>query len=283
MEHADKTILVIGATGQQGGAATHHLLQDGWRVRALAHHPDAPEWRHLTEVGVELVPGDLLDPRTLDRAVAGCYGVFSMQTPRQAGFEAEEQEGKNIANAAAAAGVEHFVYSSVQGAESGEGPGWIVTKHHIEEHLETLDLPCTVWRPVTFMENYFRHREAILAGRLPTSLWPESMQYLIAVDDIGRFVALAFRRPDRFIGTTMAIAGDAMTMADVALTFSEELGLDVELEHDDIPGMPAPPRPKRGEPQPQRADVAECRRLVPDLAPLGRWIDATGWKARVAH
>ena len=283
MEHSDKTILVTGATGQQGGAATRHLLEDGWRVRALAHHSDSPHWRRLEQLGVELVPGDLLDRSSLDRAVEGAYGVFSMQTPTPEGVEAEETEGKNLAKAAVEAGVRHFVYNSVVGADSDKGPGYVVSKHHIEEYIESLGLPATIWRPVTFMENYLGHRDEILNGHLRNNRWPESMQYLVAVDDVGRFVALAFRDPQRFIGITMAIAGDAMTMEDAALTFSETLGRQVEFEHIDLPNKPSPPRPAQGEIQPRLADVLECRRLVPDLASLGAWIEATGWPSLIAR
>lgn len=281
MERKDLTILVVGATGHQGGAAARHLLEDGWHVRALAHHPDAPEARALREQGVELVPGDLLDRDSLNSAVEGVYGIFSMQTPAGVGFEAEEQEGKNIANAAKAAGVEHFVYSSTEGADRDAGPGWIRSKHHIEEYIHELDLPATVWRPVTFMENYLGQRDEILAGTLKSPAWPETMAYLIAVDDIGRFVALAFRRPETYLGKTMEIAGDSMTMLDVAQTFSEVLEIPIEFEHVEHPNAPPPPRPEPGEIQRVRADIAECRRMLPDLATLGTWIEATGWKARV--
>ena len=105
MNHSDKTILVVGATGHQGGAATKHLLADGWHVRALAHHAESPTSQALVAAGVEFVHGDLLDRSTLDRAVDGAYGVFSMQNPVSVGIDGEEREGDNIADAAAAAGV----------------------------------------------------------------------------------------------------------------------------------------------------------------------------------
>jgi uncharacterized protein YbjT (DUF2867 family) len=277
MERSDKTILVIGATGQQGSAAMKHLMADGWRLRALAHHPDSPEAQKLASAGVELVPGDLLDRASLDRAVDGAYGVFSMQGLRE-GPNAEETEGSNIADAAAAAGVKHFVYNSVVGAEGEAGPPWVVSKHHIEAHLQQLDMPLTIWRPVTFMENYLGQRGDILGGRLAGPLWPESMSYMIALDDIGRFVALAFREPERFIGSTMAIAGDAMPMSEVAETFSRVIGTPVAFEHTEVEWAPSPPRPVPGEPQDVRADIAACRELVPELATLEQWIERSGWK-----
>ena len=277
MDRSDKTILIIGATGQQGGAAVTHLLADGWHLRALARHPDSLAAQRLVWAGVELVPGDLLDRDSLDRAVEGAYGVFSMQGLSQ-GPDDEETEGKNVADAAAAAGVRHFVYDSVEGAENEAGPAWVVSKHRIEEHIRQLGLPATIWRPVTFMENYLRQRDGVLGGKLTGPLWPESMSYLIALDDIGRFVALAFREPERFIGTSMAIGGDAMPMTQVAETFSISLGIPVAFEHTEMERIPSPPRPIPGEPQPVRADIAACRELLPEMTTLAQWIARTGWK-----
>jgi len=276
MDHGDKTILVIGATGHQGGAAVTHLLQDGWHVRALSHHPDSPAAQALAARGVELVPGDLLDRASLDRAVAGAYGVFSMQGLSQ-GPDAEEAEGKNIANAAAAAGVRHFVYNSVEGAQYGDEPG-VAPKHHIEGQIRDLGLPATIFRPVLFMENFLGQRDNILGGKLTGPAWPESMAYLISVDDIGRFVALAFRQPERFVGESMAIAGDAMTQSQIAETFSRALGIPVEFEHAEVDWAPTPPRPVPGERQYVRADIDACRDLIPQLATLEQWIERTGWR-----
>lgn len=282
MNRSDKTILVLGATGHQGGAAAKHLLADGWHVRALAHHPDSPAARELETAGMELAPGDLLDRESLDRAVAGCYGVYSVQTPAGAPEGSEELEGNNIADAAKAAGVEHFVFSSVEGAQLPGGPQYVEPKRRIEAHIAEIGLPATIWRPVTFMENYLRHKDEILGGRFVTPRWPDSMVCDIAVDDIGRFVALAFSDPARFIGTSMEIAGDCMTAAKLAETFSEVLGVDVKLEHDDSFGM-AIPRPVPGEVQKPRADVDACRELIPDLMRFREWVVATGWAALVSR
>jgi uncharacterized protein YbjT (DUF2867 family) len=278
MDRSDKTILVVGATGQQGGVVAKHLLADGWPVHALVRNPDSPAAFRLAQAGVHLVTGDLLDPESLDRAVAGAYGVFSVQNTRTAGPEGEVVQGSNIANAAATARVKHFVYNSAEAGDPKARQPYMTSKERVEQHIRALELPATIWRPVTFMENFLRQRDGILDGRLVWPLWPESMAYLISLDDIGRFVALAFGDPERFIGTAMAIAGDAMTMEAVATTFAETLGVPVQFEHvDELAGIPAPPRPVPGEPQHVRADVAACREMLPGLRTLAEWIHETRW------
>src|SRR5690242_20666201 len=116
-------ILVTGATGQQGGAVTRHLLAQGRRVRALTRAPDKPAARALAGQGAEVVQGDLYDRASLDRALRDVYGVFSVQNfwLPDVGYEGEVRQGKTLADAAKAAGVQHFVYTSVGGAERHTG------------------------------------------------------------------------------------------------------------------------------------------------------------------
>jgi len=50
----DKTILVAGITGQQGGAAAKHLLADGWKVRGLSRDVSKPAVQTLRDAGPKL-------------------------------------------------------------------------------------------------------------------------------------------------------------------------------------------------------------------------------------
>lgn len=79
MAKQDRTILVTGATGWQGGAVARQLLAEGWQVRALTRDPDRPAARELRAAGALLVPGDLDDRPRLDAAMTDVYGVFSVQ------------------------------------------------------------------------------------------------------------------------------------------------------------------------------------------------------------
>src|ERR1035438_4145980 len=113
-----KTILVTGATGQQGGAVARHLLkQPSFAVRALTRDSAKPAARALEQSGAEVIRGDLDDPAAVRRALEGVYGVFSVQNFMEAGFDGEIRQGKLIADAAKAAGAQHFVYSSVVSAD----------------------------------------------------------------------------------------------------------------------------------------------------------------------
>lgn len=278
MKRDDLTILVTGGTGRQGGAAARHLLADGWRVRALVRDPESSAAGALLASGAELARGDLLDRASLDRAVAGAHGVYSVQTPRGAGAGDEEREGFNLADAAAAAGVEQFVYSSVYGAEDPDDTPFRQPKHRIERHIAELGIPATILRPVTFMENWLGQKERILAGYLQAPVAPDVVRQFIAVDDIGKFVALAFREHGRFVGQAFEIAGDEMTMPEVADVFA--LVLDRAIVYEDVPPFPGMARvhnPGPGEWVPPRADLASLGELVPDLWTVERWVRAQDW------
>src|SRR5690349_13258866 len=122
MADRQEPVLVIGATGQQGGATARQLLDRGRSVHALVRDPDSPAAKALDAEGARLVVGDLDDPVSLRTAMEGVQGVFLALTmmvgPRisPAGVVAEERRGKTVADLAGEAGVGHLVYSSLNGA-----------------------------------------------------------------------------------------------------------------------------------------------------------------------
>lgn len=277
MNRSEATILVVGGTGHQGGAVERHLLSDGWSVRALVRDVEKPESRALADAGCELAVGDLRDPASLYKALDGCWGAYLVTTPADAGPDMETQEGFNFVEACAHTGIQHFVFSSVIGADQENGTAWQKPKRDIEERIAKIGLPATVWRPVTFMENFLNHKEEIRDGHLKAPAEPDVVRQFIAVDDIGRFVALAFREHDRFLGVTAEIASDEMTMPEAADIFSLVLDIPVVFERTEPPGMTVEHNPRPGEIAPRRADLETLRTLLPDLMTLESWIRAQDW------
>jgi uncharacterized protein YbjT (DUF2867 family) len=229
MSNNDKIILVTGATGQQGGATARHLLAQGWQVRALTRDPKSPASQALAAAGAEIVQGDLYDRASLDRVLKGSYGVFSVQNfwLPDVGADGEIRQGRIVADAAKAAGVKHFVYTSVGGAERKTNIVHFDSKWEIEEYIRSLGLPATVLRPVFFMENLASPMMGPRDGVLAIALKPTTTLQMIAVDDIGTFAAFAFARPAEYIGKTLEIAGDSLTMPQVAETMTRVTGQPV--------------------------------------------------------
>ena len=117
----DRTILITGVTGHQGGAVAQALKSSGFRLRGLTRKPENEQAAALARHGVDIVKGDLDDEATLRRALAGAWGVFGVQNTWEAGVEREEAQGKRLATLAREAGVEHYVYTSVGSEERRVG------------------------------------------------------------------------------------------------------------------------------------------------------------------
>jgi uncharacterized protein YbjT (DUF2867 family) len=284
---SDRIIAVTGATGQQGGAVARKLMEDGWNVRALTRDPNKPAANQLADQGAEIVPGDMDVPAELEAAFHGAYGVFSVQNfwLPNVGYEGEVRQGKNVANAAKAAGVQHIVFSSVGAAHRGAGQKHFDSKWAIEQYIHTLGVPYTILRPAAFMENFNWSRAQILNGTyVGRGLRPEKSVQTIAVEDIAVFAALAFAEPQQYIGKTIELAGDDETEAETAATFTKVIGRPVVL---------ASPTPgagnfRRNEDEMKAmfaffngegydADIPALRRIHPGLMTLEQWLRKEGW------
>jgi uncharacterized protein YbjT (DUF2867 family) len=285
MNTSDKIILVTGATGQQGGASARHLHAKGWRVRALTRDPSTPAARALAELDIEVVQGDLSDRPSLDHALVGVYGVHSVQAYMPQDPTREVYQGKTLADAAKAAGVEHFVYSSASGADRHTGVAEQESKWEIEQHIRMLGLPATILRPTYFMENFATpaYRQAIVGGTLMSGVRAETRMQYIAADDIGAFVAIAFERPQEFVGKALEIAGDEMTMAQTTEVFSKVMGRPVRYMEMPLAQMRSFDANlaalcewliREG----YQADMPALRAAYPDATTLETWLRKTGWE-----
>ena len=203
-----RVILVSGATGQQGGTVARNLLEWGFAVRALTRDTDKAAARELADLGAEVVERGPRGPR-VDRAGARrCLrGVLGSARSWRPASRARSGRACQLADAARAAGVEHFVYSSVGSAHRETGIPHFESKCEVEEHVRASGVPYTVLRPVFFMQNWEFMREPILGGTLPQPLDPDKPLQMIDADDIGVFAAMAFDDPERWIGREVDIAG----------------------------------------------------------------------------
>lgn len=220
----ERFILVTGATGNQGGAIARHLLRRGnFKVRAFVRDPNKPAAQALKQAGAELVAGDLNDRTSLDRSLQGAYGVFSIQN-FQDGLDTEIRQGKTVADAAKAAGIQHFVYSSVGSAERNTGIPHFDSKFQVEEYIRAINLPHTILRPVFFFYNYNAMRPMVEQGTLSQPLSPNTKLQQLSEEDYGEMVTAVFDRPTDFLNREIEVASVEMTMTEIAAAFSRVLG-----------------------------------------------------------
>ncbi len=224
----DKTILVIGATGNQGAAVISALEKTNFIIRALVrkNDPSSIKIQTLQQKRVEIIEGNLDDFNSLVRAMEGAYGVFSALNFQDGGVEKEEERGKRVADAAKKAGVQHFVYSSVGGAERDSGIPHFESKWHVEEHIRKLGIPYSIVRPTTFMTNLMEQPAAMrfIALSMSKGTIATKPLQMIAVEDIGRWVAHMFLNPKDYLGKAVEIAGDAVTFHKMITAYQKVYG-----------------------------------------------------------
>jgi len=230
-----KIILVIGATGAQGGSVARHLLARGeFALRALTRNTESESAQKLRELGAEVVTGTLDDRASLRAALKDVYGVFGV-TNYWEHFEKELEQGRNLINAVAGASVEHFVFSSlpsVKKPSNGElSSPHFDQKHELEEYAKSLGIPATFVHVAFYYDNFL--------GFLPPQKGEDGAYHFgfpqgetplagVAAEDIGGVVAAIFARPAEYIGKTVGIVGEDLRGAEYAEVMSRVTGKNVQ-------------------------------------------------------
>lgn len=282
-----RTVLVLGATGQQGGATAAALQREGWHVRALVRDPKSVKSEALAASGVELVRGDYRDPASLERALRGAYGVFSIQPssgqPQYGVSDADERRfGTELTDLAKAAGVQHFVYTSMAGLRPGTGVGHFESKWAIEEYVRASGLPATIVRPAAFMELLLEPYFGLAQHALVFFLKPEDTMQFIAARDIGELVARVFADPGAHVGTTLELAGEQLSGRQLAEKLGRATGISISYAQFSRPVLAGSPLLQRlvelvdaGEAV-GNADIPALRRLYPELLTFDGWLAGPG-------
>lgn len=220
--------LVFGATGQQGGAVARALRDAGREVRAFVRDPHGEKARALTASGISLAVGDLFDRASIDRAMSGIRGVFSVQTSSPSGQITDEEEiaqGKAVADSAVAASVAHLVYSSGGAAGKGHtGMGHFDSKSEIEDHIRKLPIAATITRPASFMEMMMLPGMGLNTGVFTFFMQRGQSMQMIALDDLARINAHILYHPERYAGQALELSGQDVTGDDLENAFSRAAG-----------------------------------------------------------
>ncbi|KAH0439220.1 nucleoside-diphosphate-sugar epimerase family protein [Colletotrichum camelliae] len=245
-----KSILVTGATGKQGGAIISALLEAGagetHTILAVTRNPAAASAKALEAQGVKVFKGDLNDvpaifasaKSALGSPTAEIWGVYSVQTAigQGASAESEERQGKALIDEALANNVKHFVYSSIdRGGDSSYDNVFpqvqhFKSKYNIEHHLVEKaknKMTWTILRPVAFMDNMIPGMETkIMATSWRVAVKEKPLQ-LVAVKDVGYFAARSFLRPQDFASKEVPIAGDELTLDEANAVFKRKVGTEI--------------------------------------------------------
>jgi uncharacterized protein YbjT (DUF2867 family) len=213
----------------------------------------------------------------------GVYGVYSVQD-WAGGAEKEIRQGIHLADAAKRSQVSHFVYSSVGSADRKTGIPHFDSKFQIEEHIRGSGVPYTILRPVFFMENWLGARAHIEQGTLALPLPPETRLQMVAVDDIGAFAAMAFDNPGKWQGQAIDLAGDELSMSEIAEALGRACGREVRYvtmpwdEFEQRAGREMAIMYRWFQDVGYHVDIASLRAQSPDLMTFEHWL-RTNWQS----
>ncbi|OCF35869.1 hypothetical protein I317_07277 [Kwoniella heveanensis CBS 569] len=233
-----RTILVITATGKQGGAAIKAIDQTKFKILAAVRDASSDTAKSL---GVDLVQGELDQPDSLFQNEP-IYGLFlNLGSPNPV---EQKQHGIALIDAAVKYRVKHVVFSSLDfcGNET-TGASFLDVKREVEAHLKAQSsLRWTILRPVGFMENFYwplylnqvttTWKDSAAAGKHPT-------HKLIAVEDIGKVAAEVFADPEQYYGKEVGIAGDELRPDEIVEIWKKVTGQTLQAKETPVfpPGI----------------------------------------------
>jgi len=221
--------LVMGITGNVGGATARHLLMQGKQVRALVRNREkAAKWADL---GVELMDGDWNDAPAISAALKGAEGAFVM-LPAIWAPSPDFREAKgviaNYVEALSKVKPPRVVALSSMGAHRKSGVGNVTALSLLEQALRTLPSPVAFVRAGGFFENFLYGLHAAQGGTLPVFYNPTNRKStMVASVDIGAEVATLLTGP-AWSGNRVIELGSMVSADELAAQLGEVLKLDVK-------------------------------------------------------
>lgn len=241
-----KNILVLGATGTQGMPAVRELVKNGFSVWGMSREGRAKAAK-LIEAGARVVNGDLFDEESLYRGMKDMDGVLFIPPIATSGNPIPELTvGLNVVHATERAEIKYLVHTSVDRAGDQEFfKGWGVdfgynyrmywlAKSQVIDYVKASNIPYwTIFKPAFIMEDFIPPMVAssfpTLKKRLiATAIRPDRKMSMIGMEDQGKLIAQAFAEPERFQKKEIPLAGDRLTMGEIADVISAITGKTIE-------------------------------------------------------
>jgi NADH dehydrogenase len=250
-------ILVVGATGLLGGGIAQHLLLQGQPVRILVRRNSLSEQlalqgmatsaKSLIDAGAQPICGDLKDRASLDAACAGIDTLITTANAVLRGgpdtIESVDLQGTmNLIDAAKAAGVKHFIYTSVPAADADSPVPLNAAKAKCEKYLKESGLSYTILKPGVFMEIWIGAVVGIpLRAGQPVTLVNKGATKVpfVAMPDVAAYAIVSTQHPAAKNAEIYIAAPRAYTWTEAAEAAGHALGATLSVNYVPL-GTPVP-------------------------------------------
>lgn len=239
-----KVLVVFGSTGQQGGSVVDFVLNDPglskeYTIRAITRDPTSESAKGLAQKGVEVVAANPDDVESLGPAFQGAHTVFAMTFPDFKDTKGSEtRQGGAMADAAVAAGVSYFIYSTLPHVKEISGGKYTkVTgfdgKAEVEQYIREQPIKSAFFAPGSFMQNY---HSMMKPRKMPDGTYsmarhvsPKTQLPMIdTVGDTGKFIGAILAEPEKYEGKLFCAATMLYTMEEQAEILSKATGKTVK-------------------------------------------------------
>ena len=240
-----RVIAVIGSTGAQGGGLCSAILGDtsgAFACRAITRDPDKDAAKALAARGAEVVRADLDDVESLKRVFTGAYGVYCVTNFwEHLSAEKEKEQARNLADALRASGVQHVIWSTLEdtrrfmAADDARMP--FLQIHYRVPHFDAKSeadayfegVPTTFLMTSFYWDNLYAFGLAPKKGEDGSYSWAFPMDDKrlagIAAEDIGKVAYGIFKAGTSYVGKTVGIASEFLTIAEMGEKMSKALGI----------------------------------------------------------
>ena len=235
------TVLAVGAAGKFAGLVVPELAKRGAHVRGLVSKAEQISVARA-HGAVEVAVGDLRDRASLDAALLGIERVFYIAPA----FLSDEAEvGLAMVEAAKAAGVRRFVFSSVIHPVLTELPNH-AAKGPVEQAVLDSGMEYTFLHPALFFQNYAAGWQRVVQSGVLAEPWSDATRFSrVDYRDVAEVAAIALTTDTLLYGTFELCAQGALERREAAALLAEVLGRDVRAQRIDPDAMGPEAQPRR--------------------------------------
>ena len=244
----EKTILIIGASGSQGGEVLKCLQKSKFKLRAFTRK-ESEFTKRVKAEGVEIALGNLEDENSLIKAMENVYGVFSVLAVSTNNEKDQEiKQAKTLVSACEKTGVQILVHASV--ARAGDEKNfknwnnyekdypfsylyWINKGGAVKVIKESKIPHWVILKPAWMIDNFLSDKASLILptfkeGIIETSIKPETKLDLICAYDQAKFVRDALENIEKYDKQEIDLASAKMTTKEIAEILSKILGKEIK-------------------------------------------------------